>query len=100
MTRTKSNSEVELLLAIQSLTEEVQVLRQVVDELREEVQWVNHNPLDEQTSVRSRRIWSCSLDPTSPDFAVNSVDQETVEDLRQQAVAANRLPQSQGKLFR
>ena len=99
MGKIKSNPEAELLLAIRSLTEEVQVLRQVVDELLEEVQWANHNPPSERAFTAGRRIWSCSLDPTSADFSVNSVDERIVEQLRDEVVASDRLPGKQGKLF-
>ena len=99
MAKTKSNSETELVVAIQSLTEEVRVLRQVVDELREEVQWANRNPPEERAHLDGRRIRSCSLDPTSRDFTVNSVDKETVDRIRADVVTSNRLPRTQGKLF-
>ena len=99
MATTKSSSEAELLLAIRSVTEEVQVLRQVVDELREEVQWANRNPPSERAFTGGDHTWNCSLDPASTDFPVNSVDKATVDRLRSEIVAGDRLPEKQGKLF-
>ena len=41
--RTQPSPESELADAVQMLAEELKVLRMVVDELREEVQWANQN---------------------------------------------------------
>ncbi len=45
MVRTKSQPmpESELVTAVQVLTDEIRVLRDAVDELREEVNWANRN---------------------------------------------------------
>ena len=72
--------ESELFETIKLLTDEVRLLRIVIDELREEVQYGNHNA--ESVPLPSRRIQSCSLDPASRDFAVNTVDEATIENLR------------------
>ena len=72
--------------AVESLVAEIQILRMAVDELREEVQWNNQNQGDLSSSRRfrgpHRRVTSCSLDPTNPDFAVNPVPEETLAKLR------------------
>lgn len=70
--RTKSGpeSDTTIAAAIDRLTEEVRVLRQAVDELRQEVQWGVRNALDpphERPPVR--RITSMPLDPCAEDFA-------------------------------
>ena len=95
----QATAESELLSAVQMLIEEVKVLREVVDELREEVQWGNHNFHANDPLPSHRRIRSCSLDPTSPDFTVNSVDDTTVEKLRAELAANQSLPGKQGALF-
>ena len=95
----QANAESELLSAVQMLVEEVKVLRQVVGELREEVQWGNHNFHANDALPSHRRIRSCSLDPTSPDFAVNSVDDATVEKLRAELAGNHSVPGKQGELF-
>ena len=101
MTRSQSKpaAESELLDAVQLLTEEVRVLRQVVDELRSEVQWSNQNPVNQRGFLDGCRIHSCSLDPTSPDFTVNSVDDATVEKLRAELAGNHSVPGKQGELF-
>ena len=95
MATTKSSSE--LLSVIQSLTEEVQVLRQAVDELREEVQWANHNSPSEFGFSPGRRMESCSLDPVSANVAASSLDGESP--VRKETVAASPLQHTQSKLF-
>ena len=67
---------------IASLRDEVRLLRQVLDELREELSWANNNAIDPLPQVRPVRITSMSLDPTAPDFQVNTVDEETIAKLR------------------
>jgi len=79
----QSQSQVALLAdVVQTLADELKVLRVVVDELREELHWANHNaPADDRGDHRrlhGRRIQSFAIDPASRDFAVNSVDDETV----------------------
>ena len=60
----------ELLDALGKLVDEVHVLREAVDELREEVQYGVRNLLDpEGTMDRPRRITSMPSDPAAPDFA-------------------------------
>ena len=97
--RTSPSSETELIDAVSLLTEELKILRIVIDELREEVQWENQNRDTESSRLTSRRIHSCSLDPTSRDFAVNSVSQETVEILRAELTPGHSQPGKQGELF-
>jgi hypothetical protein len=95
----KPSPESELLAAVQMLTDEVAVLRNAVDELRVEVQWGNQNHGTESHWLTGRRIQSCSLDPTSPDFAVNTVDQDTIEKLRAEVTPPPRGSHKQGQLF-
>lgn len=100
----KASPEAELLAdVVQSLAEELKVLRIAVDELREELQWANHNVHRDEGNDEhfrgSRRIHSVSLDPTSADFAVNSVSEETVEQLRSGLTPIKSCPGQQGELF-
>ena len=95
-----SHSESELAEAIHELTAQVQVLRNAVDELREEFQWSNHNTNSERTCIRNRIIRSCSLAPTSPDFTVNTVSEETVEKLRSELTPIRSCSSQQGELFK
>lgn len=99
-TNDKSTStESELASAVRELTQEVAVLRMAIDELREEVQWNNHNSRIELRPLTGRRIQSCSLDPTARDFEVNTVDAATVEQLRSELGHSNGTPGKQGELF-
>ena len=74
---------------IAALGEEIRILRQVLDEIREELSWANNNAQDlpDFTGATSayRRITSMSVDPTARDFQVNSVDAATVSQLREEA---------------
>jgi hypothetical protein len=97
--RTSPSSETELIDAVSLMTEELKVLRIVIDELTEEVQWRNQNRDTESSRLTSRPIHSCSLNPTSRDFAVNSVPQETVERLRAELTPGHSQPGKQGELF-
>ena len=77
----QQTTESQLADVVQSLTEEILVMRMAIDDLTEEIQWANQNRR-ESRFMTGRRIHSCSLDPTSKDFTVNSVDRETVDRLR------------------
>ena len=97
--RTSPSAESELIDAVSLLAEELKVLRIVIDELREEVQWRNQNHDTESSFLTGRPIHSCSLDPTSRDFAVNSVPPEAVERLRAELTLSHSQPGKQGELF-
>ena len=71
----------QLLDALGTLAEEVRVLREAVDELREEVRYGVRNLLDPDTSAgQPRRITSMPADPVAPDFA-DRVNRFRPEDL-------------------
>lgn len=92
--RTKPGSESDsaIAAAIDRLTEEVRVLRQTVDELREEVQWGVRNALDPpQERLPARRITSLPLDPCAEDFA-ERVNALTPEDLPPEVRQATSQP--------
>ncbi len=97
--RTSPSAESEIVDAVSLLTEELKVLRVVVDELREEVQWRNQNRDVDPDVLVGRRIHSCSRDPTSRDFAVNTVDPGTVERLRAELAPSHAKAGKQGELF-
>ncbi len=98
-TKSKPTTESELVTAVQVLTDEIRVLRDAVDELREEVNWANHNHGGDSYLLTGRRIQSCSLDPTSSDFVVNTVDEATVGKLRAELPPSRSAPGKQGELF-
>ena len=97
--KTSPSGEAELMDAVSLLAEELKVLRIVIDELREELQWRIQNHDADSSFLTGRRIHSCSLDPTSRDFAVNSVSQETVERLRAELTSGHSQHGKQGELF-
>ncbi len=91
----KSALEAEVLGdLVQSLADEVKVLRNAVDELREELQWANHNVFGGNRLLENRRVHSFSLDPPRLDFAVNTVEQGTVDELRSE-LASTKNPSTQ-----
>ena len=97
--QTETSTTAELAHVVSQLTEEVKVLRMVIDELREEVQWNNQNARRDPRAHAGRRIQSCSIDPTDPHFEVNSVDLATVERLRSDLIQPRTMAGKQGQLF-
>lgn len=97
--KTETSTTAELAHVVSQLTEEVKVLRMVIDELREEVQWNNQNAKCNTRDYAGRRIQSCSIDPTDPHFEVNSVDPATVERLRSELSQPRTMAGKQGQLF-
>jgi len=65
--------------AIEALTEQLQVVEDVLDEIRTELQWHNNN-------VRSGifQLTSMSLDPAAKEFKVNAVPVETIQRLQKE----------------
>lgn len=63
--------------AIEALTEQLQVVEDVLDEIRTELQWHNNN-------VRGEifHLTSMSLDPAAKDMRLNAVPKETVQRLQ------------------
>ena len=80
----------ELIESIDALRDEVEVLRNAVDELREELQYLVRNPGESRASepVEPLRVTSLPLDPAADGFGqqVNTVPEETVAELRTAAV--------------
>ena len=74
---------------VASLKEQVELLRQVLDEVLVELTWANDNARDLPAGTGAisavRRLTSMSLDPTARDFQINSVPESTVSELRQAA---------------
>lgn len=97
----KDDSAAKFELVVQSLVAEIQVLRMAIDELTEEVQWNNQNRRTVNTtsnsSLQNHRVTSCSLDPSSREFAVNPLAEETIAKLRAELPPLTR--GSQRELF-
>ena len=91
----------ELLSAIRELAAQVQVLRQTVDDVREELHWANNNAQARLGFGRTRRITSVPLDPAASDWSagVNRVQPETVKQLRSEAASPASGNGSQTRLF-
>ena len=59
---------VELRQSVDKLCEEVQVLRNAIDELREVVVWISRNPVPTREQLNEvRQIFSMPLNATLPD---------------------------------
>ncbi len=89
---------------VAALGEEIRILRQVLDEIREELSWANNNAEDlpNFTGATSayRRITSMSADPTARDFQVNTADAATLCKLREEAAQeASPRTSTQASLF-
>ena len=89
---------------VAALGEEIRILRQVLDEIREELSWANNNAQDLPTFTGAtsayRRITSMSAEPTARDFQVNTVDAATVSQLREEATnEASTRASTQTSLF-
>lgn len=95
--RTSTDSDDSIAAALDRLREELAVVRQVLDEIREELEWSNRNPPDREFGAATyRRITSFPLDPCAPDWA-ESVNQYSAADLP--AEADDSAPRQQGQLF-
>ena len=88
----------DLAEAVESLTKQVIVLRQVIDELFTEVQWRNQNPESRNFDFH-RRIESFSVDPSERNFEVNSVPSATISQLRDSLDVPLSAGGPQGRLF-
>lgn len=103
-----TSADNELIGSIDALRDEVCVLRQAVDELREELQYLVRNPdgFPRQETLPPLRIASLAKDPTAADFGerINAASAEKLDELREGA--GNGLqkdtlcrPASQSRLF-
>ena len=93
----KSTPESELLLAVRTLTDQVRVLRDAMDELREEVQWANQNRGFESVTVR--QMQDGPLYRWNSQFAVNLAAHPKSEAQQSQPTASPSNPGRQGELF-
>ena len=89
---------------VAALSDQVKVLREVLDEIRVELGWANDNARDlvhgAGAVTASMRIVSMARDPTACDFAVNSVPADVVDQLRENVTADSaRGTSSQATLF-
>ena len=94
----RTQSKDDLAEAVASLTQQIVVLRQVIDELVTEVQWRNQNPESRNFDFH-RRIDSFSIDPSKRDFEVNSVPSATISRLRESLDSPQPKAGPQGRLF-
>lgn len=95
----------ELLDAVQALADEVRVLRQALDEFREEVQYAVRNLIETPGALQhARPLTSMPIDPAAPDFAAR-VNRFTPADLPPEEPATTSRPEPPppqpppGKLF-
>jgi hypothetical protein len=86
--------EDQLLATIRELSQEVRVLREAVDELREELQWSNRNPLPHNPPSSRFVLTSMPLDPAAEDWEINRL---TANDLPEEH--SQNAPRSQTSLF-
>lgn len=102
MTRKRSptDSEDSIADALDRLREELTVVRQVLDEIQQELEWANRNSPDrEPVAATYRRITSFPLDPCAPDWA-ERVNKYSAADLpADPADAGDSTPRQQGQLF-
>jgi hypothetical protein len=99
MTRIRSHTDSEdsIVAALDRLREELTVVRQVLDEIREEMEWANRNPREsDQLPMMPRRITSMPLDPCAPDWA-ERVNRYSAADLPVEL--RDPTPPQQGELF-
>jgi hypothetical protein len=77
---TEAETASELAAAVERLTDEVHVLRQAVDDLREELLWELRQLRSGAESKPPFRLASMPLDPLAPDFhqRVNAIDPRTL----------------------
>lgn len=69
-TRSRTESADSIADSLDRLREELAVVRQVLDEIREELEWANRNRGEpDSTPMMPRRITSMPLDPCAPDWA-------------------------------
>lgn len=100
-----SETRDELAEVVEALTAEVRVLRQAVDELREEIQYATRNLIDRPVPpLPHRRIVSMPLDPLADDFgerlnAVTPDDLPEDDSAAQTPDAEGDRPPSPGTLF-
>jgi hypothetical protein len=84
-----TDREGDLPRAVEELSEEVRVLRDSVDELREVVDHlIRQIPADFWEVLRDRKITSMSRDPASRDFRTNTVPEEGIAAARAEATAS------------
>lgn len=103
---TNDTSADEIAESVDRLTAELRVIRDVLDDLRTELQYIVRNPGEYRVveSMERFRVTSLPLDPAAEDFEerVNAVPTETVAELRTAAGNApeqKRGPASQRGLF-
>jgi len=86
---------------LQRLVDEVRLLRQVIDELREELKWANNNQDMAGLPGRPYQLTSFSLDPADPQWPakVNAADKATIGRLRDEAATVPPAPATQPCLF-
>jgi hypothetical protein len=82
------------------LREEFAIVHEVLDDIRDELQWANRNLADPVLSRDQRfRLTSMPLDPGAKDWQLNRVDEATMEKLRTELPSASKPGVSQSRLF-
>jgi len=95
----------ELISAVHELRDELRVVRQVIDELREVVDYLSRNPVDDRWRMTGNLpVSSMPADPCADDFGdrLNAVPSEQREAMRQElsgAISHSATAESQRDLF-
>jgi len=88
-TRSIDGQDAKLIESIDRLRQEVEVLRNAVDDLREELRYLVRNPGEScvTETIKRLHVTSLPLDPSDDDFGlrINAVPAETVAELRTSA---------------
>ena len=80
-----------LTIEVENLKDEVRVLRDVMDEIREDLEWLVRN-LRIVDAPRPLQLTSMPLDPTADDFhlRINEISDDDRRQLREQLAASER----------
>jgi len=93
--RSRVDSDVPLAAALDRLREELAVVREILDEIRDELKWANRNQGDtDRCPTMPLRITSMPLDPAALDWEINRF---TAADLPVEI--RDPTPRQQGELF-
>lgn len=91
-----------LVVSLDQLRQELTVLRMVLDEIRDQLEWANQNRDDSPSPpIPFRQLTSMPRDPCAPDWAerLNQFSAADVDDDSEPPPPNLPLPKEQGELF-